>query len=62
MGIYFSQTSVIFLCLGFSCCLCYWGVRNSEVSIKQELPVFIVVVVFIIVKHFLHDPPAWKIG
>ena len=38
-GIYFSQTSVIYFCRGFSCCPYYRGVRNSEVSARQELTV-----------------------
>ena len=36
-GIYFSQTSVIYFCRGFSCCPYYQGVRNSEVSARREL-------------------------
>ena len=39
-GIYFSQTSVIYFCWRFSCHPYYRGVRNSEVSAKQELTVF----------------------
>ena len=39
MGIYFSQTSVLYFCWGFSCCPYYRGVRNSEVSARQELTV-----------------------
>ena len=39
-GIYFSQTFVIFLCRGFSCCPYYRGVCNSEVSARRELTVF----------------------
>ena len=36
-GIYFSQTSVIYFCRGFSCCPYYWGVRNSEVSTRRVM-------------------------
>ena len=38
-GIYFSQTSVIYFCRGFSCCPYYRGVHDSEVSARQELTV-----------------------
>ena len=38
-GIYFSQTSLIYFCRGFSCCPYYRGVRNSEVSERRELTV-----------------------
>ena len=36
---YFSQTSVIYFCQIFSYCPYYRGVRNSEVSARQELTV-----------------------
>ena len=39
MGVYFSQTSVIWFFLGFSCCPFYRGVRYSEVSARRELTV-----------------------
>ena len=38
-GICFSQMSVIYFCQGSSCCLYYRGVRNSEVSARQEMTV-----------------------
>ena len=38
-GVYFSQTTEIYFCLGFSCCPCYRGVRYSEVSARRELTV-----------------------
>ena len=41
-GIYFSQTPVIYFCLGFSCCPYYRGVRNSDASARGELTVTIV--------------------
>ena len=31
-GVYISQTSAIYFCLGLSCCLYYWGVHYSRVS------------------------------
>ena len=34
---YFSQSSVIYFCQGFSCCPFYRGVRNSKVSARREL-------------------------
>ena len=38
--IYFSQTSVIYFCRGFSCCPGYYrGVRDSEVSTRRVLTV-----------------------
>ena len=37
VGIYFSQTSVIYFCRGFSCCPYYRGVRDSEVSSRRDL-------------------------
>ena len=33
-------TSVIYFCLGFSCCPYYWGVHYSGVSARRELSVF----------------------
>ena len=41
MGIYFSQTSVIYFCRGFSCCPYYRGARNSEMSATRELTVIV---------------------
>ena len=38
-GVYFSQSSVNYFCLGFSCCLYYRGVRHSKVSERRELTV-----------------------
>ena len=40
-GIYFSQSSVLYFCRVFSCCPYNQGVRNSEVSARRELTVFI---------------------
>ena len=40
VGIYFSQTFVLWFFLGFSCCPFYRGVRYSEVSAKRELTVY----------------------
>ena len=37
MGVYFSQTSVINFCPGFSYCPYYWGVRYSRVSARGQL-------------------------
>ena len=42
-GIYFSQTSVIYFCRGFSCCPYYRGVRNSEVSARRVFYLFRIV-------------------
>ena len=41
MGIYFSQMSVIYFCLGLSCCPCYSGVHNSKVSTRRELTAYV---------------------
>ena len=38
-GVDFSQTSVISVCWGFSCCPYYRGVRYSGVSARRELTV-----------------------
>ena len=38
-GVYFSQTSLICFCLGFSCCPFYRSVRYSGVSARRELTV-----------------------
>ena len=38
-GVYISQTSVIYSCLRFGCCLYYRGVRYSEVNVRPELTV-----------------------
>ena len=38
-GIFFSQTSEIYFCRGFSYCPYYRGVRNREVSARRELTV-----------------------
>ena len=38
-GYYFSQTSVIYFCPGFSCGPYYRGVRSSGVSATRELTV-----------------------
>ena len=40
VGIYFSQTSVLYFCRGFSCCPYYRGVLNSEESARRELIAF----------------------
>ena len=45
MGIYFSQISALYFCQGFSYCLYYRGVCNSEVSARQELTVNIDIIV-----------------
>ena len=39
MGVYFSQTSLIYFWRGFSCCPYYRGVRYSWVSAGRELTV-----------------------
>ena len=49
MGVYFSQTSVIWFFLGFSCCPFYRGVRYSEVSARRELTVIIIAKIIIII-------------
>ena len=36
---FFCQRSVIYFCLGFSCCPYYWCVRYSGVSARQELTI-----------------------
>ena len=38
-GVYFSQTTEIYFCLGFSCCGYYRGVRYSKVSARRELTI-----------------------
>ena len=38
-GVYFSQTTEIYFCLGFSCCGYYRSVRYIEVSARRELTI-----------------------
>ena len=47
MGIYFSQISALYFCWDFSCCLCYRGVHNSEVSARRELTLNINIIIII---------------
>ena len=39
VGVYFSQTTIIYFCPGFRCCPYYWGVCYSGVSARRELTV-----------------------
>ena len=56
VGVYFAGTSLIYFCLGFSCCPYYWSVHYSWVSARRELTVFLTQ--FMLVNVISYPAPA----